>query len=1103
MYFYHMQEEYSILIEKLRSFVRKYYQNLLIRGLILCFSSLSVAIILFAVLEYFGNFGVLTRTFLFWLFAILSGALFFLFVLIPILRLARLTRQLTDDEAAKIIGRHFPEVEDRLLNVLQLKKQNNGNLPLLEASIKQKASELRPIPFVKAVDFFENKRYLKHILIPVVIVCALYLSGKVSIITESSARIIDHQTEYTPPKPFEVHLSNDKLECVQHQDFLLEIQITGTEIPANAFVERGGLSIKMKKKQNHAFEHVFRNVQKTENFVLNVGGVKSKEYRLNVLAAPSISRFYLEIDYPHYTEILDEKITNVGEVVVPEGTHLSWSLHTENTDSIAVIWGAQKLQANQASADQFSFSRKAIKSLSYALVPSNNRVSSSDSMGYQLKVLKDGFPLISAQEVIDSTSLKTHYFRGEISDDYGFNKLQFRVKKQNNNWDSIVPIKFDKALNQASFFFVFDRASIPIQGGDLLEYYFEVFDNDAVNGSKKTKSKIFDFQAPTRDELLEEHAQTTEKLKDQLSENVVLAKELQRDLEKLQKTLLSKQNMTWEDQEFVNEVLEKQKKLEKNIQQISQKNKEKNAMMSDFTDQDKRILEKQKQLEELMDDLMSDELRDLFEEMDSLAEEMSTDEWMDKLEELQLSNEDLERELDRNLEMLKKVEFEQALEESMDKLEQIKSNQEQLSKSKKAPEELAEEQKKINNAFDELKEKLAGLHQKNKDLEKSQDLSELGELEELIDQKLKENLENHQNNKRKKAQQSQKESIDLMEQALAEMKESQAQSLDQSPPEDMDALRQILENLIDLSLQEEALLEALSQTHKNDPNYVSIVHWQNKLSDDSKILEDSLYALSRRQAQIKATVNREINAIGSNIQKSIAHMAERETQKALGRQQLVMTSANNLALMLSDILQAMQEEAAEGMPGDQQCNKPGPPKPSPGDLKKMQQDLKDQLERMKNGQQKSPGEKPGMSQSKSLVKMMQRQELIRQQLEKLADGMGEQDNGSLESLQEAIRQMEKTEEDLSKNQISNETLNRQNQIIEKLLEAEKSDQERGKDKKRESKEAKQLPHQVKDLMSDYQQKKMKQAELLKTIPPALKPYYKEKVNNYFRDLDKD
>ncbi len=1102
-----MQEEYSILIKKLGAFVKKYYQNLLIRGLILCFSTVSIGIILFAVLEHYGNFGIQIRAFLFWFFMVFSVGLFFLFGVAPALKLFKLGKQLSDDEAAKIIGRHFPEVEDRLLNVLQLKKQNGANLPLLEASIKQKAAELRPIPFLSAVDFFENKRYAKFTLIPFIVVFALYLSGRESVIVDSSARIIDYQTEYTPPKPYRVVILNENLEIVQHQDFLLRIQITGREIPTEAFLEHNGLSIKLKNKPNHEFEYTFRNVQKTEQFLLRAGGLTSKEYTLNVLAAPSLAYFHLDIDYPSYTQKTDQTLTNIGEAIVPEGSQLKWRMFTENTDSIDVIWGPDKIRAIKTSANQFAFSRKAKKSLKYTLLPFNNRVASEDAINYQLKVVKDGYPLISAQEVIDSTSSKTHYFKGQISDDYGFNKLQFILKKQSNQWDSIVPIQINKKLSQTSFFFVFDRNAIDVQQDELLEYYFEVHDNDAVNGSKKTKSKIFEFQPPTLEELLEQQALSTESLKNQLNENVELAKELQNDFEKLQMKLLNKQDLTWEDKEFMSEVIDKQRALEKNIEQISQKNKEKNARINEFTEQEERILEKQKQLEELMDDLMSDDLRELFDEMDRLMEEMNTDEWMDKLEELQMSNEDLEKELDRNLEMLKKLEFEQALEESIEKLEQIKSDQEDLNQSttheKKPLSEGVEDQKKINEAFKELTEKLEGLHQKNSELEKEQNLTDLEKLEESIQQKLNENLENMQKNRGKKAQKSQKESINLIEQALNELKQSRAQSMEQSPPEDMDALRQILENLIDLSLQEEALLVDLSETNKNDPNYVSIIHWQNKLSDDSKILEDSLYALSKRQAQIKATVNREINSISSNIQKSLDHMAERETKKALSRQQLVMTSANNLALMLSDILQAMQQDAGEGMPGDQQCNKPGSSKPSPGDLKKMQQELKEQLEQMKNGQQKVPGQKPNGSRSKSLAKMMQRQELIRQQLEKVAEGMSEEDSGSLESLKEAIRQMEKTEEELSQDQITEETLNRQNQIIQKLLEAENAEQERGKDKKRESKEATQLPHQVKDLMKEYQQKKIKQAELLKTIPPALKPYYKEKVNDYFQNIDRD
>ena len=35
---------------------------------------------------------------------------------------------------------------------------------------------------------------------------------------------------------------------------------------------------------------------------------------------------------------------------------------------------------------------------------------------------------------------------------------------------------------------------------------------------------------------------------------------------------------------------------------------------------------------------------------------------------------------------------------------------------------------------------------------------------------------------------------------------------------------------------------------------------------------------------------------------------------------------------------------------------------------------------------------------------------------------------------------------------------------------------------------------------EYMRKKQQETELLKTVPPTLKPYYKEKVNSYFIKL---
>ena len=1102
-----MQNAYSLLISKLRAFTQKYYLNLLLRGSILSFSVLAIGFILFALLEYYGRFGTLTRSLLFWGFAILSTSIVITWVLIPLLKLIKLGKQLSDEDAAKIIGKHFPDVADKLLNVIQLKQQNSANLKLLEASINQKAIYLKPILFVKAINFLENKRYLKYALIPIFIFGGLILADSEEIITESSARIIDFKTEYILPAPFQFIVLNKELECVQHQDYKLTIKLQGEEIPTDAYIELNGLPIKMTKQADHHFEYTFSNIQKSKDLKFNAAGLYSKKHRLNVLAAPSLIHFNLELNYPNYTHKADEKLENIGEVLIPEGTLANWVFNTENTEDFNVLWGEEKQEALQDKYNRFTFSKKAVETVSYTLLPSNLNVNTLDSVRYLFKVIKDGFPIVDVTEVVDSTRLKMRYFKGEIKDDYGFSKLQFVINKTNNNWDSIVSLEFNKTVNLDNFFFTFDMSNMDLNEDDLLEYYFVVYDNDGVNGAKKSRSKNFEFKIPSKDELRDQHAEKTEELKNNLKENVELAKELQKEFEELRMKILDKEELNWEDQQAMEKVLEKQKQLEKNIDQIAKKNKEKNAMMNEFSEQDKRILEKQKQLEELMEELMTDDMRELFDEMEKLMEEMKTDEWMEKLEELQMNNEDIEKELDRNLEMLKKFEFEEALEESLDELKELKNKQEELKKANeeksKSQEKITEEQEKLNEEFKKLSEKIDDLQKKNGELEEQEDLEETKELQESIQQDMQESKDNSENKKRKKTSQSQEDAMDKMEQLQEKLEQAQQQASESGPAEDMEALRQILENLVDLSIDEELLLTSLSETTKNDPDYVRLIHWQNKLSDDSKILEDSLYALSKRQVQIKATINREMSAITKNFSKSLGNMAERETNKALNEQQLVMTSANNLALMLSDVLQAMQEDMAEKTPGEQQCNKPGSGNPKPSDLKKMQKQLKEQLEKMKKGQDGKDGEKPKSKpgQGKDLAKMMGRQEMIRQQLEQMAKKIEESENGKAEGLRDAIDKMEQTEEDIANDNITQETLNRQNQIIEHLLEAENAEQERDKEEKREAKEAKQLPHQVQDLLEEYKRNKLKQAELLKTIPPKLKPYYKEKVKDYFRNIE--
>jgi hypothetical protein len=93
--------------------------------------------------------------------------------------------------------------------------------------------------------------------------------------------------------------------------------------------------------------------------------------------------------------------------------------------------------------------------------------------------------------------------------------------------------------------------------------------------------------------------------------------------------------------------------------------------------------------------------------------------------------------------------------------------------------------------------------------------------------------------------------------------------------------------------------------------------------------------------------------------------------------------------------------------------------------------------------------------------------------------------------------MEKTETDLVNKILNNETLKRQQEILTRLLESEKAEKQRELDEKRESNEGKIQNYSNPNQFLEYNKLKSKEVELLKTVPPSLKPYYKNKVNEYF------
>jgi len=182
------------------------------------------------------------------------------------------------------------------------------------------------------------------------------------------------------------------------------------------------------------------------------------------------------------------------------------------------------------------------------------------------------------------------------------------------------------------------------------------------------------------------------------------------------------------------------------------------------------------------------------------------------------------------------------------------------------------------------------------------------------------------------------------------------------------------------------------------------------------------------------------------------------------------------------------------------CNKSGNGKPSLSQLKKMQKKLNAQMKGMMGKKGKKKGEKLNNGQCRNLSKLSQQQESIRRQLEELREEIGE---GEKRNIDKMIKQMEENEVDIVNNQITRETIKRQEEILSRLLEAERAEREKEQEPKRESVEWEYELINENKSYTIYKKQKEKQLELLKTKPAQLSPFYKNKVSEYFNKISNE
>ena len=765
------EAQHSIIHQKLDEFIRKYYKNQLIRGLIYSVGLVLLFYIGVSTLEYFAEFSTTIRTILFYSFIFTSAYVIGKYIVIPVLKLNSFGSIISYDQAASIIGNHFSNVQDKLLNVLQLQslEQNTSSVELLNAGINQKIGELKPVPFTAAIDLNENRKYLKFALIPVLLLFSILIIAP-KVLSTGTKRLINHSTYFEKEAPFLFEIENKNLQAVQQQDFEMKIKIIGDKVPAEAFIVINGNEVKLDKENAAAFTYTFKNVQQDVSFHLSGGGFTSKEYKLTALPKPTLLGFEAQLKFPAYLNRKDEMVSNTGDLLIPQGTKITWTFNTKNSDGLSVHFSDSLLDLSPTSANKFSFSRRFMQNAAYSINTNNKFVPKADSVNYSINVIPDGYPTIESNERRDSLKSNNIYFSGIIKDDYGFNRFEFHYKVYSSDTlgksfekSQEFSMPLQKGQLSQPFVHYIDISRFDLKAGDKIEYYFEVWDNDGVNGSKSAKSSIMQFKAPTLEELDKNTQKNNDQIKKDLEESIKKAKELQKEIGDLNKKVLEKKQLGWEEKKKLENLIEKQKELEKKVEQTKQENQKNNEEQNQYKPQDENILEKQKELEKLFENMMTPEMKKLFADLQKLMDKMDKNKIQETLEKLKLSDKDIEKELDRTLEQFKQMEIQQKMEDVAKKLDELAKKQEELAKQtenkktddKNQDAKQNEKDKALDNKTPENKQP------ENKSGDNKQPENKASEQNKSPEQKLtKEQLQQKQDELNKKFEEIKKENQD-------------------------------------------------------------------------------------------------------------------------------------------------------------------------------------------------------------------------------------------------------------------------------------------------------------------------------------------------------
>jgi hypothetical protein len=969
---------------------------------------------------------------------------------------------------ARRLERHYGKFQSRLIGALELydnaeENRENYSIELIEKTIEDAGGVIGEVNTEVILD----KKPIRTASIRTGIIIMVAVLGIIvypSLIKQSWQLYSNPNTEFSKPPEFSITLSPGESEFYRNTDLEVTATIDG-KIPRAVdlyfrFDDGDWAYETINSVDNDSlpvFSYTFKKIKRSMDIYAKSRGIVSEKVRYEVIDPPRLVDIRVKIDNPDYTGLPDIiGDSNDGNISAIKGSRVHIEANANKSLSDSYLLYSDSSRSKLISDDTKiigDFRVNENSRYTIMLYDIESRVN-PDPIWYDIQVLQDYPPAIEIIFPAVDVDLNERMILPidlAIIDDFGFKNLNLVWWKLSEGQQS-EPRKIklsipDKNKTEQLINFPWDINPISPLPGDLLYYYCEVSDNDIISGPKWSKTKTFMARLPSLDEILAEVQGSQENQIREVEEVLREQQELREFVKDIAREMLKATEVDWEAQQDAKDILEKQENIAEKLEQLAEEMQENIERLEDNKLIGEEISEKMQELQRLIEEVATPEMKEAMKKLQEALRDMDPNELQKALEEFQMSAEEMLENIERSLELMKQLAIEQKMDLLAEMAQKILEDQQQINENVENASDsssLADQQQSEQNnesQFNSLKEQFEQLKQMDQQSQhvpeenKSEMESQLNnpEIPQDFNQMQSDMKSGNKNQCKKKG-----ERLEMNLEQLAQLMKAAQEAMQQKMKAAIaQQFQNAIENLIYLSGRQEDVIDSTFEYRGTRESLRSFAADESRLESAVMRTADMLSELSKQTVFLDPTLLRLMGQALESISETTQNLDEKRAEQAIQSGTTAMSNMNMLTMRLMKSKEnACQSKSGSGM--SEMMEKLG-------QCAGKQAGLNNQtmMGLPKPGQSLTPG------QQQSLQRLAAEQEALRQQLSEIGSQYGEKGNilGRLSDLGE---EMKKVAEDLRNNNVNRETIKRQEGILSRLLDTQKSVNRREYSKKRKA-----------------------------------------------------